>query len=140
MKALFTLLFASLVSFCAEAQDSWMVVHGGKVRLKGTQEDEKKNVVSIKSADLKKTGHLLVTYIEAEKQKDWKRTIMFVGPNDEELLRVEGPVAKVQNAKLKALAAKSKTIKVYTISLPSDPDVAATVRVRRVHLCTLSVK
>lgn len=140
MKALFTLLFASLVSFCAEAQDSWMVVHGGKVRLKSSEEDEKKNVVSIKSADLKKTGHLLVSYIESEKQKDWKRTILFLGPNEQELLRVEGAVSKVQNAKLKALAAKSKTIKVYTISLPSDPDVAATVRVRRVHLCTLSVK
>lgn len=140
MKALFALLFASIVSFSAEAQDSWVVVHGGKVRLKSSEEDEKKNVVSIKAADLKKTGHLLISYIESEKQKDWKRTIMFVGPNEQELLRVEGPVSKVQNAKLKALAAKSKTIKVYTISIPSDPDVAATVRVRRVHLCTLSVK
>jgi hypothetical protein len=117
-----------------------MVVHGGKIRLQSSEEDEKKNVVSIKSADLKKTGHMTITYVEAEKQKDWKRTIMFIGPNEKELLRVEGPMAKLQNAKLKALAAKSKTIKVYTISLPTDPDVAATVRVRRVHLCTLSVK
>lgn len=140
MKALFALLFASLIGFGAEAQDSWLVVHGGKVRLKTAEEDETKNVVNIKATDLKKTGHLLISYIEAEKQKDWKRTIMFVGPNDKELLKIDGPVAKVQNAKLKALAAKSKTIKVYTISLPSDPEVAATVRVRRVHLCTLSVK
>jgi hypothetical protein len=140
MKTLFLLLFASIVGFSAQAQDSWMVVHGGKIRLQSSEEDEKKNVVSIKAADLKKTGHLLISYIEAEKQKDWKRTIMFVGPNDKELLKIEGPVARLQNAKLKALAAKSKTIKVYTISLPTDPDVAATVRVRRVHLCTLSVK
>ncbi|HEY0068279.1 MAG TPA: hypothetical protein VGB46_12970 [Flavisolibacter sp.] len=140
MKTLFLVLFASIAGFCAEAQDSWMVVHGGKIRLKSSEENEEKNIVGIKAADLKKTGHLLISYIEAEKQKDWKRTIIFVGPGEKELLKVEGPVARVQNAKLKALAAKSKTIKVYTISLPSDPNVAATVRVRRVHLCTLSVK
>lgn len=133
-------MFASVIGFCAQAQDTWTVVQGGKIRLKASGEDEAKNVVSIRSADLKKAGSLTITYVEAERQKDWKRTIMFVGPNDKELLKVEGPMAKVQHAKLKALAAKYKTIKVYTMSLPTDPELAATVRVRRVHLCTITVK
>ena len=44
---------------------------------------------------------------------------------------------KIKNATLDSLFAKSKILKIYTISLPKDPAKRATVRVRRVHLCTL---
>jgi hypothetical protein len=35
---------------------------------------------------------------------------------------------------------KGKTYKLYTIATPADPNIAATVRVRRILLCKVKIK
>jgi hypothetical protein len=140
MKLFLLLLFGWILAPSAQAQPSWTVHHNTKLRIKTSEESEEKNVLTLKTADLKKKGQLQVSYSDAEKQKGWVRTILYIDSTGEELLKTRGALSQVANATLLSLASKAKTIHVYTIYLPSDPAEAATVRVRRVHLCTLTVR
>ena len=65
---------------------------------------------------------------------------MFFDENDQELSRKDNTRnAKITAAELKKLFGDKKKIKIYTIAVPTDPDLAARVRVRRMHLCTLEL-
>lgn len=125
------------MSLTSKAQDSWKISLNEKNIFSASAENEEKNIVKIKSSDLKKKNEFNLVYTDKPKKTDWIRSIMVVGENDHELLRQEGSKIKIKNAALDSLFSKSKTLKIYTISLPKDPAKRATVRVRRVHLCTL---
>ncbi len=122
------------------AQDSWKVTHNGKVRQTTSKENEAKNVISIKASDLKKPGTLSIAYTDKDPEAGWERTITLFDTQDAELETRKGAIVKVQNSRLLALSKNSKTIKVYTWAMPTDPELAARVRIRRVHLCTLVIK
>lgn len=134
------LLVLTFLNVHAVQQDCWTVTHNNKLLLQVSKEDETANLVPVNKKALKKSGHLTVNYTENNKQKDWVRTIALVDENGNELLKQSGTVLKVGNAKLASLANIYKTIKIYSWAVPSDPQLAATVRVRRVHLCTLTLK
>lgn len=139
MKTLLLLLITFLNVHAAQ-QDCWTVTHNNKLLLQVNKEEESANVVPINKSALKSTGHLTVNYTENNRQKDWVRTIALVDENGNELLKQSGTLLKVSNAKLASLANIYKIIKIYSWALPADPQLAATVRVRRVHLCTLTLK
>ena len=136
----FFMVMVVLVSWAPGLQkSSWIISHNNVQRLKTGTEDESKNTISIKRADLKKSGQLFINYTGSQ-EKGWKRTISLFDKEDNELLKHGGNLLKVGNSKLNSLANSLDTIKVYTMAIPSDPAVAATVRVRRVHLATLVIK
>jgi hypothetical protein len=139
MKAFLLFLTLALSTSVMAQNDNWKVSHNGKVRLSASEENEK-NLVEIKAAELNKKGLLSIAYKEVTPQADWQREIMIFDPSDNEFKRGKGSLLKIQNADLKKLFGKSKTLMIYTMSLPKDPNLAATVRVRRVHLCTLVLK
>ncbi len=123
------------------AQDSWKVYHNKTEFLTGTDESKSKNSISISAASLKMSGELVITYIEKEPQKDWGRFIAVFDNHDNELLQRKSlRILKVSNAVLKDLFKKSTTLHIYSWSLPNDPDLAARIRIRRVHLCTIELK
>lgn len=142
MKTLF-LLLSFVFSTSLFAQDSWTISHNGKTKLQASVEDETKNEVKIDSKNtlVKESakGYFIVNYKELKKQKGWKRYIAFVDENDNEFYKQEGSVLKLSNTKLRKLMEPSKirTVKIYTWSLPTDPELAARIRVRRVHLATI---
>ncbi|MFN2457752.1 MAG: hypothetical protein ABR502_06105 [Chitinophagaceae bacterium] len=146
MKTIILFLFTSLVVGGITAQkisadtDSWKIVHNRNLMLHTSVENSKKNVISIKIADLKKSGYLWVNYTEVNKQKGWRRVIALVDDKENELLKRGGNLFKVTNPHLRSIANHIKTIHIYTWALPTDPKVAATVRIRRVHLCTVVLK
>lgn len=136
----FLMVFISAGSLALGVQKtSWIISHNNVQRLKTGAEDERKNTITIRRSDLKKSGQLFINYT-ASQEKGWKRTISLFDTEDNELLKHGGSLLKVGNSKLNSLANNIDTIKVYTMALPSDPAVAATVRVRRVHLATLVIK
>lgn len=132
---LFVLLsFGGITVF---AQDGWKVCFDKKILLSASEESEEKNVIRIFSADLKKYKKFTVRYKESEPQKGWQRTIMAYDEKNIELIKQKGSKFSMKSGALKNLFQISRIIKIYTISLPTDPNLAAQVRVRRVHLCTL---
>ena len=136
MRSLLFLLLAcaSLQSF---GQDHWKVSINGKNVLSTAAEDQDKNVVKLSAAALKKKGDVLVSYTENPKQKGWERFMAAVDENGNDVCKQKGNSLKIKNATLQALLQKSGTLKLYTWSLPTDPKMKASVRVRRIFLCTL---
>jgi hypothetical protein len=144
MKILF-LLLGFIINFTLQAQtkkmDTWIISHNAKQKIRTSQEAPEKNVVTITKADLMKSGHVFVNYTDNNKEKGWKRTIAVFDTAENELVTYSGSIFKLHNPKLRSLMAEGvKTIKIYTWALPTDPDLASRIRIRRVHLCTIELK
>jgi hypothetical protein len=137
---LFALLLTLSLSGPALAQDSWKVVHNGKQKLAASAEKPDGNVVTVNRADLSRTGTFVIKYNEAEPQTGWTRTITMVDKGETELHTHTGNLFTISNANLKKLFASVNTIYVYSWSLPNDPELAARIRVRRVHLSTIKLR
>ena len=60
-------------------------------------------------------------------------------PKDSELYKARTTQMVLPNGRLRALLQQSPSLKVYTWALPTDPELAARIRIRRVHLCTLKL-
>lgn len=137
MKKLLILFSFLSLNTLVFSQDNWKIVLNGKTLLNTSAEDAVKNVVTIKSSELKKKNDFLVTY-SAQPQKDkWERTLAIFTDKDDELVKQQGNKLKIKNTTLQSMFKKSKTLKIYTWSLPTDPKLKASVRVRRIHLCTI---
>ena len=147
MKKIFPLLSLSFVYMLLQAQnaqpDSWKIKWNKKVILETSKSDEAVNIRKIKSSDLKKNYILEISYKEADtkKEKEWTRSFMVFNESDNEIVRKDSARNwKITGAELKKLFGDKKKIKLYTIAVPTDPALAARVRVRRVHLCTLELQ
>jgi len=147
MKRLFLLFSFSFIYILSQSQpvkaDSWKIKWNKKTILESSKENEAANTKKIKQAELKKNYSLEISYKESDTQKEkaWKRSFIFFDEADKELLRKDNTRStKLTAAELKKLFGDKKKIKIYTIAIPSDPDLAARVRVRRVHLCTLELQ
>ena len=123
--------------------DSWKITWNKKVILQTGETNESANVRTIKASDLKKNYVLEISYKEVDvaKEKEWIRSFMVFDESDQQLLKKDSTRhIKITSAQLKKLFGDKKKIKIYTIAIPSDPDLAARVRVRRMHLCTLQLQ
>lgn len=129
--------FLNLIGSIGIAQDSWKVCLDKKILLSTSIENVEKNVIRISPADLKKAKNLIVSYKEANVQKGWERSISVYTEKDEELQKQKGRKFILTTSALKEHFEKSKTLRIYTTYLPTDPKMKAQIRVRRVHLCTL---
>lgn len=125
------------------AQDgtSWMVKIGNRKVFAATTEDEKKNVISLSAAALLKDSQFVLSYSDMNADtKTWDRSFILEDESGELLLQKEKTkILTLKTAELATLLETKKKIKVYTEAIPSDPKLAALVRVRRVHLCTLQL-
>jgi len=145
MKNLFLILSFAGISMLSNSQtpqsDSWKIKWNKKTILETGQENKDDNTRKVKLAELKDNCFLEVTYKEKPPQNEWKRDLLFFDEGDNELLRKDStPSAKIPGTELKKLFADKKEIRIYTVSLPTDPDLAARIRIRRVHLCTLELQ
>lgn len=140
MKMLLTLLLSFGALTMSFAQDSWKLTHNGTVRVQAKEEDPEGNAFAVRIADFNKTGSLSVVFNGTGNNAGWIRTIMVVDESDTELATSKGSTFSISNARLRGLFKKSAILKVYTMAIPSDPKQAALVRVRRIHLATISFK
>jgi hypothetical protein len=124
------------------AQDSWKIKLNSKLILTGTGEDEIKNTKNIKRTELVRTGTLDILYKESVPRESWRRSLLFFDENDNQLFSKDSvvTVAKINNATLNKLFTGKKKIRIYTVATPTDPDLAARVRLRRIHLATIELQ
>jgi hypothetical protein len=82
-----------------------------------------------------------LSYSEEKFQTNWIRYLAVYDDADNMLIQKKGESKlKVDNEILKEMFLKNVVIKVFTWTLPANPDLAARIRVRRVHLCTVELK
>lgn len=141
MKTGISVIAFLLIACIASAQASWTVTLNNKLLLRASKENEKTNSRKVKATEWKKKGFLDIVYTSPKTDNKYRRSILFVNENDQELIRRDN-VSKVRVPidELKRIFKDSGKIRVFTISIPTDPDLASRVRVRRVHLCTLELK
>ncbi len=144
MTIFLSLSFVYMLGQAQDAQpDSWKITWNKKIILHSSTSNEAANVRKIKSADLNKNYILQISYKEADvkKEKDWIRSFTFFDETDNEITRKDSTrKVKIAAAELKKMFGDKKMVKIYTVAIPSDPNLAARVRVRRLHLCTLVVE
>jgi hypothetical protein len=142
MKPIFLIVSLCFIAMFSNAQDSWKIKLNSKVVLLATAEDETTNTKKIKRTELDGNGSLDVLYKSSRPATEWIQSLMFYGETDNEAFRKDSVsgTTQIKLATLKELFGTKSKIRIYTIAIPSDPDLAARVRVRRVHLCTLELE
>lgn len=149
MKNAFLLVAISLGWLFIQAQpqsmqaDSWSIKWHKRTLIKTGTENEQVNKKTIKRDELNRNYCLQINYTESDpkKEKEWTRSFLLFDDKDHEILRLDSTRnATITAAELKKAVGDLNIIKVYTIALPKDPALAASVRVRRVHLGTIELK
>ncbi|SHF92231.1 hypothetical protein [Flavisolibacter ginsengisoli] len=137
MRLIITLFLTLLISSSLFAQ-SWKISTNGKTLLKANVENEEKNKISLKTLNLSKKG-LSLCYTEGKDQKKgWERVIAVYDSTDKELKVQKGNSLQLSRDSLRSYFKNSPQIRIYTWALPTDPKLKALVRVRRIHLATIS--
>jgi hypothetical protein len=124
----------------AQSYDSWKIYHNRKEEAsfnnKKETEDEKK--VLLLNRNMEAPGYFIIEFTPAKEQVDWIRTIAFFDSSDRQLKEYKNTLQlRIHNTELSAILEGKEKVKVYSWAVPKDPAVAATVRVRRILLCTL---
>lgn len=140
MKRLLLTSLAFLTALIISAQDSWRIKLNNKTVLHSSREDVETNTEKIKASAWRKNGYLQILYKDPDAAKDSYRTIIISDETDNELVRQDSVNSlKIPIRTLKKALGGNRKIQIFTTVLPSDPELAARVRVRRVHLCTLEL-
>lgn len=124
----------------SQKYDSWEIFHNrkeaGSFNLKKETDDERRIVLLNRNMDV--PGFFVIEYTPARGQADWIRTMAFYDSTDRLLRQFDNTLfLRVLNSEMASIMDGKQKIRVYSWAVPKDPAVAATVRVRRVLLCTL---
>ena len=124
----------------AQNYDSWAVYHNrkqvSKFNNKKETTDERKIVLLNRL--LEGPGFFIIEYTPAAEQSDWIRTIGFFDPSGKSIREYSNTLfLKIHNSEIAGIMENQEKVQVYSWAVPKDPAVAATVRVRRILLCTL---
>jgi hypothetical protein len=131
-------LFLFLAFSPAVFSQSWKISANGKTLMKANSENEEINKISLDTKDLSKKG-LTLCYSEGkDKKKSWERIIAVYDANDKELKEQKGNSMHISRDSIESYFKNSPRLKIYTWSLPTDPKLKALIRVRRIHLATIS--
>ena len=135
----FTLLIIT-GSTMAQEFDSWKIYHNRKEVSSFSdkeQTDDERKVVLLKRF-LEGPGFVIFEIKPASAQADWLRTIAFYDKDDKLIREFKNTLLlRLHNSEVDEIMENKTAVKVYSWAIPKDPEKAATVRVRRILLCTL---
>jgi len=137
---LYILLLFFTTSSQAQSFDSWNIYHNrkevSKFNNKKETNDEKR--VLLLNRFLEGPGFFIIEFIPVAAESDWIRTIGFFDPSGKSLREYNNTLfLRLHNSEIAGIMEGQEKVKVYSWAIPKDPAVAATVRVRRILLCTL---
>jgi len=130
-----------LIAPIAHAQEtaSWKVYLGKKNILTGNTEDTTKNLIAVKKADLTNNGMFKIEYTEPKNSaKGWVRTIALMDSNSAVVAQRDSTSElRFYNKDMLKILWSRKKVSLFTWAAPADPAMAAAIRIRRQHLCTI---
>ena len=136
--------FSILIFFSATAQaqsyDSWNIYHNRKEvsKFSTKKETADENRVVLLNRFLEGPGFFIIEYTPAAEQSDWIRTIGFFDSSDKSIRDYKNTLfLRLHNSEIAGIMEGQEKVKVYSWAVPKDPALAATVRIRRILLCTL---
>lgn len=134
------ILFSPIVHAQSKSYDSWEVFHNrkevSKFNNKKETTDEKK--VVLLNRFLEGPGFFIIEYTPAAEQSEWIRTIGFFDSADKSLREYNNTLfLRLHNSEIAGIMEGHEKVRVYSWAVPKDPALAATIRIRRILLCTL---
>ncbi len=145
MKGIIIIILSLFICHFSNSQkyDSWKIYHNrkeeGSFNLKKETTDERR--VVLLNRNIEGAGFLVIEYTPAKDRADWIRTIAFFDSSDHSLREYNNTLfLRVQNSELGIILEGKQKVKIYSWAVPKDPAEAATVRVRRILLCTLYIR
>jgi hypothetical protein len=137
MKLLFfaTVLISTLTM---DAQTgSWTIKLNSNKIISTSKEDINKNCIKLKSSDWNKDGNLEIIFKEDDPDA-WVRSFLFYDEDDNEVLRADSITSfSISLKKLRTAYTGKKSIIIYTVISPTDPNIA--IRIRRVNLYSFMI-
>ena len=132
------ILFSATVQ--AQSYDKWEIYQNrkevSKFNNKKETSDEKR--VLLLNRFLEGPGYFVIEFTPAAEQAEWIRTIAFYDSTDKEIREYNNTLfLRIHNSEIAGIMEGRQKVRVYSWAVPKDPAVAATVRVRRILLCTL---
>ena len=132
------ILFSATVQ--AQSYDKWEIYQNrkevSKFNNKKETSDEKR--VLLLNRFLEGPGYFVIEFTPATEQAEWIRTIAFYDSTDKEIREYNNTLfLRIHNSEIAGIMEGRQKVRVYSWAIPKDPAVAATVRVRRILLCTL---
>jgi hypothetical protein len=134
------ILFSPIVHGQSKSYDSWEVFHNrkevSKFNNKKETADERK--VVLLNRFLEGPGFFIIDYKPAAEQSEWIRTISFFDSTDKPIREYNNTLfLRLHNSEIAGIVEGREKVKVYSWAVPKDPALAATIRIRRILLCTL---
>jgi len=120
------------------AKPYWEISLGKQSALKSREENKENNQVVLTKDKLQQS--LTIAYYD-EDPSLYIRTIMIMNAEGNTIFRKENATQVTISAKeFAALWQNNTTLEIQTFGIPSDPDLAARVRIRPRHLCTFVLR
>jgi len=132
------MLFSATVQ--GQSYDKWEIYQNRKevstFNNKKETNDEKK--VLLLNRVLEGPGFFVIEFTPAAEQAEWIRTIAFYDSTDKQIREYNNTLLlRIHNSEIAGILEGRQKVRVYSWAIPKDPAIAATVRVRRILLCTL---
>ncbi len=145
---IYRLLF--FISFCilhslAHSQDapSWKVILNKKVILTGKgEEDSVKNKIQVKKSDLSNNNIFKLDYSNGNDKtmKGWVRTLALIDTTSTIVMQQDSiTLLQFYNKDMMKILWSRRRLNIYTWTRPLDTGMAAAIRIRRFHLCTIEL-
>ena len=134
-----------LKGFFSNAQEgaNWKIVLNKKAILTASgQEDSIKNKLQLKKSDLANNNIFKIEYNEPKNSttKGWVRTIVIMDTTSAVVVQQDSvSLLQLYNKDLMKLLWSRQKVNVYTWVKPLDPGMAAAIRIRRFHLCSIEL-
>lgn len=132
------MLFSTTIM--AQSYDSWEIYNNRKEvsKFNNKKETDDERRVLLLNRNLEGPGFFIIEFKPAAEQSEWIRTIGFFDSSGKSIREYSNTLfLRIHNSEMAGIMEGRQKVKVYSWAVPKDPAVAATVRVRRLLLCTL---
>lgn len=130
----------TLSSASSFAQQSWDVTFAKKTLLKKAAENPAKNTITVSRTSLTAKNKFILKLNNADTAYNITIEATDENGSGQQNWEYTGKPLTISGTDLKKLLTGRSKIKFQYMAIPKDPALAAVVRMRPVHICTVTVK
>jgi D-alanine-D-alanine ligase-like ATP-grasp enzyme len=130
----------SLLPVIGFSQQSWDVTFAKKTLLKKAAENPVKNLVKVSRSSLTTTNKFVLKLNNADTAYNITIEATMEDGSGQQSWEYTGKPLTISGSDLKKLLTGRSKIKFQYMAIPKDPNLAAVVRIRPVHICTVVAK
>lgn len=138
-KLILTILTFTFLTM-AQSQESWTICYGKKSILKKVSEDKEKNSFTISKSSLTSNAKLTIQLHAVDTANNITLMANLDNSNTVKEWEYTGKTLSITASELKKIIGQNNKLDFYYRSIPKDPEKAAVVRIRPVHVCTITLK